>query len=78
MNPFYPAGLEFRGRTLNSQMEEIVVENLGGMTEPSVADFEKKRGVLAWNFDLEPKAEKELKTGYKITTPQSMHLSMNQ
>lgn len=61
-----------------SAESDIVVESLGGMTEPSVTDFEKKRGVLAWSFDLEPKVEKDLKTGYKITTPQSIHLSMNQ
>ncbi len=57
---------------------DVVVESLGGMTEPSVTDFERKRGVLAWNFDLEPKAEKDLKTGYKITAPQAINLSMNQ
>ena len=57
---------------------DVVVESLGGLTEPSATDFEKKRGVLAWNFDLEPKAEKNLKTGYKITAPQAINLSMNQ
>ncbi len=61
-----------------STQTDVVVESLGGMTEPSVTDFEKKRGVLAWNFDLEPKAEKDLKTGYKITAPQAINLSMNQ
>ena len=60
-----------------SAQSDIVVESLGGMTEPSVTDYEKRRGVLAWNFDLEPKAEKDLKTGYKITAPQSIHLSLN-
>ena len=48
------------------------------MTEPSVVDLDKKRGVLAWNFDLESKAEKSLKTGYKVTAPQAMNISMNQ
>ena len=49
-----------------STQSEITVETLGGMTEPSVTDLNKKRGVLAWNFDLEPKAEKAIKTGYKV------------
>ena len=61
-----------------STESDVVVESLGGLTEPSATDFEKKRGVLAWNFNLEPKAEKNLKTGYKITAPQAINLSMNQ
>ena len=35
-----------------STMEEITVEALPGMTPPSAKDFETKRGVLAWSFDL--------------------------
>lgn len=60
-----------------STMEEITVEALPGMTPPSAKDFEKKRGVLAWSFDLEPKAEKVLKHGFKITMPKDMHVGMN-
>jgi uncharacterized protein (TIGR02231 family) len=59
-----------------STLEDIVVETLPGMTTPSVKDFEKKRGVLAWNFDLEPKAEKVLKHGFKITWPEDMQVGM--
>jgi len=61
-----------------STESDVVVESLSGLTEPSSTDFEKKRGVLAWSFNLEPKAEKNLKTGYKITAPQAINLSMNQ
>ena len=60
-----------------STQTDITVENLADMTVPSAADFEKKRGVLAWNFDLEPKTEKDIKTGYKVTAPQAVHISMN-
>ena len=55
----------------------ITVETLPDMTVPSVIDLDKKRGVLAWNFDLEPKAQKEIKTGYKVTTPEAVHISLN-
>ena len=55
----------------------ITVETLPGMTAPSVMDLDKKRGVLAWNFDLEPKAQKDIKTGYKVTAPEAVHISMN-
>ena len=60
-----------------STQTDITVESLADMTAPSATDFEKKRGVLAWNFDLEPKAEKDIKTGYKVTAPQAVHISMN-
>ena len=55
----------------------ITVETLPGMTAPSVMDLDKKRGVLAWNFDLEPKAQKDIKTGFKVTAPEAVHISMN-
>ena len=61
-----------------STQSEITVETLGGMTEPSVTDLNKKRGVLAWNFDLEPKAEKAIKTGYKVTSPKAANISLNE
>ncbi len=57
--------------------EDIVVETLSGMTIPSVKDFEKKRGVLAWGFDLEPGAEKIIKHGFKITWPKDMQVGFN-
>jgi Domain of unknown function (DUF4139) len=55
----------------------ITVETLPDMTVPSVTDLDKRRGVLAWNFDLEPKAQKDIKTGYKVTTPEAVHISLN-
>jgi hypothetical protein len=61
-----------------STQSEITVETLAGMTAPSATDLDKKRGVLAWNFDLEPEAEKAIKTGYKVTAPEAVHISLNQ
>jgi uncharacterized protein (TIGR02231 family) len=60
-----------------STTEDITVEVLPGMTQPTVKDFEKKPGVLAWSFDLEPKAEKTIKHGFKITMPEDMKVGMN-
>lgn len=45
-----------------SVREDITVETLPGMTPPSLKDFERKRGVLAWNLNLKTKAEKVLNT----------------
>ncbi len=60
-----------------STVEDITVETLPGMTPASVRDFEKKRGVLAWSFDLEAKAEKLVKHGFKVTWPENMQVGMN-
>ncbi|MFO1122080.1 MAG: mucoidy inhibitor MuiA family protein [Hyphomicrobiales bacterium] len=57
--------------------EAITVTDLPGMTRPSIRDFEKKRGVLAWSFDLEPGAERVLKHGYKVTWPEGYQVGMN-
>lgn len=60
-----------------SVIEDIVVETLSGMTIPTAKDFEKKRGVLAWGFDLDPGAEKVIKHGFKITWPEDMQVGFN-
>ena len=60
-----------------SAQEDITVEIMPGMTPATAKDFEKKRGVLAWSFDLEPKAEKVLKHGFKVTWPENMEVGMN-
>jgi uncharacterized protein (TIGR02231 family) len=60
-----------------STNEDVTVETLSGMTPPSQTNVERRRGVLAWNFDLEPKAEKVIKHGYKITWPRDMTVVSN-
>ena len=55
-----------------STNEDVTVATLSGMTPPSQANVERRRGVLAWNFDLEPKAEKVIKHGFKVTWPKDM------
>ena len=60
-----------------SVREEIKVTELPGMTAPTAKDFERKRGVRAWTFDLEPDAEKVLKHGYKVTWPEGFQVGMN-
>jgi uncharacterized protein (TIGR02231 family) len=60
-----------------STNEDVTVETLSGMTPPSQSNVERRRGVLAWSFDLEPKAEKVIKHGYKITWPKDMTVGSN-
>jgi uncharacterized protein (TIGR02231 family) len=61
-----------------STQENIIVTTLPNMTPATTQDFEKRRGILAWAFDLEPKAEKAITTGYKITSPKSVNISLNE
>ena len=60
--------------TLHDQMpyathEDITVEMLPGSTKPSERNVDRKRGVLAWNDDLEAGQEKVINFGFRITRP---------
>ena len=61
-----------------SANEDISIEVLPTNTEPSAKDYEKRRGVFAWSFDLEPQAEKQLSFGYKIGWPKELNLSLSE
>ncbi len=54
----------------------VVVTDIIHMTQASERDVDKKRGVLAWRFDLDLKGEKTIRTGYKVTWPKSMYIGM--
>jgi uncharacterized protein (TIGR02231 family) len=56
--------------------KDIEITEIPGMTPPTLRDLDKKRGVLAWDFTLEPQAENSLKTGYKISWPEGMQVSV--
>jgi uncharacterized protein (TIGR02231 family) len=60
-----------------STNENVTIEPLAQMTPPTEKNYDKRRGVMAWSFDLESKEEKTLKFGYKITWPQNMQVGMN-
>ena len=60
-----------------SANENITVEPMAQMTPPTEKDLNKRRGVMAWRFDLESKAENTIKFGYKVSWPQNMQVGMN-
>jgi uncharacterized protein (TIGR02231 family) len=49
--------------------EDIDVERLAG-TQPTDADFEDRKGVLAWTYEYAPKEEREIEFGYAVTFPE--------
>jgi uncharacterized protein (TIGR02231 family) len=60
-----------------SANEKVTIEPMALMTPPTEKDLNKRRGVLAWRFDLESKAENTIKFGYKVAWPQNMQVGMN-
>lgn len=60
-----------------STEQKITVETLSGMTPATVKDFERRRGVLAWNFDLASQDTKVIKHGFKVTWPRDIKLGLN-
>ena len=60
-----------------SANEKIRIEPMAQMTPPTEKDLNKRRGVMAWRFDLESKAENTIKFGYKVAWPQNMQVGMN-
>lgn len=60
-----------------SANENVTIESMAQMTPPTEKNWNKRRGVMAWSFDLDSKGEKTLKFGYKITWPQNMQVGMN-
>ncbi len=61
-----------------STLTDVTVAGLPDSTPATTTDFEKRRGVLAWSFDLEPKGEKLIKTGYKVTSPKTVNIGLNE
>ena len=60
-----------------SANENVVITPMAQMTPPTEKDLNKRRGVMAWRFDLAPKAENTIKFGYKVAWPENMQVGMN-
>jgi len=61
-----------------STLADVTVAALSDSTPATATGFEKRRGVLAWSFDLEPKAEKLIKTGYRVTSPKTVNIGLSE
>ncbi len=56
--------------------QDIEISEAPNMTPPTLRDLDHKRGVLAWDFTLAAQADNTLKTGYKISWPEGMQVSV--
>jgi uncharacterized protein (TIGR02231 family) len=52
-----------------SQDERIEVEMLGGTTKPTQENWQDRRGVMAWTYELKPAEERVVRFGYGVTYP---------
>jgi hypothetical protein len=59
-----------------STRDDVIVTELGGLTAATERDVDKRRGVIAWRFDLDSKGEKQIKTGYKISWPKDVQIGL--
>ena len=61
-----------------AENEQIAVETLPMTTEPSERNYGDKLGVLAWTFDLDQQAEKEISLSYEIKWPAKREITVNE
>ncbi len=57
-------------------IKDVTITELPGMTEPTMRNVDKKRGVMAWVLDMEAQSEKTVKTGYKISWPDGVQIGL--
>lgn len=57
-------------------VKDVTISEMPGMTEPTARNVDKKRGVLSWALDMEAGGEKTIKTGYKISWPEGVQISL--
>ncbi len=61
-----------------STQDMVTVEQISQSTPATTEDYELKRGVKAWSLTLDPKAEKKITLGYKITAPKDIPIALTE
>ncbi len=64
-----PRRLVVEDRMPVTEVQDIVVEALGGMTAPTVRDADGRRGIVAWSFDLAPGTSRDIRHGWRLRWP---------
>ncbi|HRK25555.1 MAG TPA: mucoidy inhibitor MuiA family protein [Beijerinckiaceae bacterium] len=58
-----------------SEMANLTVEPLNGMTQPTEKSPGDRRGVMVWAYEIKPKEEKEIRLGYRLRWPSDREIS---
>jgi uncharacterized protein (TIGR02231 family) len=61
-----------------STQDTVTVEMISQSTPATTDDYELKRGVKAWSLALDPKAEKTITLGYKISAPKDTPIALTE
>lgn len=64
-----PRRVVIEDRVPVSEAQDITVEALSGMTNPTTRDVRNQRGVVEWAYDLAPGAFQEIRHGWRIRWP---------
>lgn len=70
----FPVKVSMIDRMPISEDAKITIEPLSSNTPPTQNIVEGRRGVMAWNFDLAPKAQREIRTGWQVKWPADKRL----
>ena len=57
-----------------SENDQILVKNAKFSEEPKVKDYLDRKGIMRWEFELEPKKIKEITLSYTIEHPRNMNV----
>lgn len=57
-----------------SENDQILVKNVKFSEEPKVKDYLDRKGVMRWEFELDPKKIKEITLSYSIEHPRNMNV----
>ncbi|MBY0362907.1 MAG: mucoidy inhibitor MuiA family protein [Phreatobacter sp.] len=57
-----------------TEVQDIVVETLSGMTAPAARDIDGRRGIVAWTVDLAPGASRDIRHGWRLRWPAERRL----
>lgn len=52
-----------------TEVQDIVVEPLSGMTAPGARDVDGRRGIVSWSVDLAPGASRDIRHGWRLRWP---------
>jgi uncharacterized protein (TIGR02231 family) len=56
--------------------DDVMIQMAAQTTPPAEKDYLKRRGVMAWTFDLAPAGAQQITFGYKVTWPKDMQIGM--
>ena len=61
-----------------STQDQVTVQTEADFTPATTENYLLKRGVKAWALTLDPKQEKDVKVGYKISAPKNIPLALTE